>query len=62
MKNRSRKTLAVIGSVAGVALLFFELRHFALAGSTERWFWLLVGGLLTVLGGIELFSSPPRSE
>ena len=56
MKTRSRKILGGFGIVAGVALVAFEVTSFSSSGPIERWFWLLVGLLVTVFGGLELLS------
>ncbi len=56
MKTRSRKILGGLGIVAGVALVAFEVTRFSSSGPIERWFWLLVGLLVTVFGGLELLS------
>jgi hypothetical protein len=53
MKPRSRRIFGAIGIVAGVALVAFEVIQFSRSGPVERWFWLLVGVLVTILGAAE---------
>ena len=41
--------------MAGVSLVAFEVGKFSASAPLERWFWLLVGALVAVLGAMSLF-------
>ena len=53
MKPRTRKVLSAVGLVAGLVLVFFEVRRSAALGRVDSWFWLLVGALVIVFAAAE---------
>ena len=53
MKPRSRKAFATVALVAGLVLVFFEVRRDVTLGRVESWFWLLVGVLVIVFASAE---------
>ena len=53
MNPRRRKIFAGVAVVAGVALVFFEVRRDLRIGAVESWFWLVVGVLVIVLAAME---------
>ena len=58
MKPRSRKAFAIVALVAGVVLVFFEVRRDFTLGRVESWFWLLVGVLVIVFASAEFVTGP----
>jgi hypothetical protein len=61
-KKKSWRVFAVLGIVAGGALVGFELQRFGLSGPPEVWFWIVVGVLLIALGLAEFLTTPPKGE
>jgi hypothetical protein len=59
--RRSRAIFGGLGIVAGVALIAFEVATFSASGPVERWFWLLVGALVTVLGALSFLDEGKKS-
>lgn len=52
-----KKTWPMLAVLAGAALIFFEWR--AEGGITaDNWFWLLVGTLVVILGGLAALEKP----
>ena len=57
-----RKLFAGLAVVAGVALLAFEFARPEVSVTRgERWFWVVVGAALVVLGAMEL-AGPSRER
>jgi hypothetical protein len=54
-----RRFWPVLALLAGVALVYFELRR-AGGVTVENVFWLLVAGLIVVLSLIDLFQKRPE--
>jgi hypothetical protein len=53
VKPRPRKAFAAVALLAGLSLVFFEVRRSLALGRVESWFWPLVGGLVIVLAVVE---------
>lgn len=58
MQPPLRKFWSALALLAGAALIFFELRS-ARGVTGDNVFWLLVGGLIVVLGLIDLVQKRP---
>jgi hypothetical protein len=54
--SRLRRFWPILALLAGAALLFFELRRDR-AVTAENAFWLLIGGLVLILGAVDLWQS-----
>lgn len=61
-RSAFRRIVAGLSVVAGLALVVFEVRRLHAGGGGEGWFWLAVGTLMVVLGGIDLIAKPAREE
>jgi hypothetical protein len=59
MKGSYRRIFAGGAAGLGAFLIAFELQR-APTPAEANWFWMAVGGLMVVLGLIELLSSGPK--
>jgi hypothetical protein len=62
MRKRSRKLFASVALVAGVALVYFEVRRDLRLGVVDSWFWLVVGALVIVLAAMEFLHGANPSD
>jgi hypothetical protein len=59
---KSRKSFAVVGMIAGLALIVLELIQPLGSTTTERVFWIAVGVLLAGVGVAQLRTPPSSSS
>jgi len=55
--RKPKRVYSLLAAAAGAGLLAFELSRLQRSGP-ESWFWILVGGLMVVLGLFGVFQRP----
>ena len=58
-KRRTGKLFPALAVIGGVVLVVFEVGQIRRGAGGEVWFWLVVAGLMIVLGLFGLFDKPP---
>jgi hypothetical protein len=62
VKPQSRRIFSAVALVAGLSLVFFELRRALAAGQVESWFWLAVGAAVILLAAAEFIPKARRHD